>query len=175
MWPLREWVVCLLFTLLFACVLLWAQDDGPRISGLNHEPPVAKSLSGPVAVCTTEELEDLFALVKQQDRTEDMEALGVVAHLVYEDAALRQYVKFTFGTTVFIQSKGHKNSEGLDEIDYWIVIAGRDGHLVYARHDQIVEDNATVVTWKDLPNGDKEAVSVARGIIDRFLGRLTAI
>jgi hypothetical protein len=121
----------------------------------------------PVAVCTPEELDDLLAIAKQQDKS-DTDALGT-AYLAYEEAALRQYLKFTFGTAVFIQSKGRKNGEGLDEIDHWIITAGLDGHLVSASHDQIVEDNARVVAWKELPNGDKEAVSVAQGIIDRFL------
>ena len=62
----------------------------------------------------------------------------------------------------------------MDEIDHWIITVGLDGHLVSASHDQIVEDNARVVTWKELPNGDKEAVSVAQGIIDRFLAGLLA-
>ena len=95
-------------------------------------------------------------------------------YLAYEDATLRQYVKFTFATAVFIQSKGRETDEGMDEIDHWIITVGLDGHLISASHDQILEDNTTVLAWEELSNDDKEAVSVAQGIIDRFLAGLLA-
>ena len=159
-----------LLTILFVVAFCGSSASAQRLFGNHQGASTALRQPGPVAVCTTEELEDLFALAKQQDRSHT-DVLGVQwIYLAYEDATLRQYVKFTFGTVVFIQSKGRENGQGLDEIDHWIVTAGLDGHVESASHDQIVEDKASVVTLKELPNSHEEAASIAQGIIARFLG-----
>lgn len=160
-----------LLSLLILAVLVltaYATPSNSR-SGVPAAPFSASNSDEIVKLCQQ-------ALTKNAEPT----AEGEIFLEYRSQTGIRQYVTVTLAKGFlgeyagvervdFIQELWMRNANRQDVIEQWVVSTTYNGNVVGIWHKRIIEEKSLVVGEEYLPVNEKEATSVVRKIVARFL------